>query len=118
MVIMDLVSTINHELGHMFGLFHSDLFESDLFPTYNANGLPNCMFSALEAPDSKFITGCSFTDLQRRMMHSYLSKGNVYQAYQAVGFEGSDYMTATASVNNLHYSPEYMRRLSKILNTQ
>ena len=118
LAVMNFVSTINHELGHMFGLFHPDYFESDLFPSYNANGLPNCMFSALEAPDSKFITGCSFTDLQRRIMHSYLSKGKVYQARMAVGFDTLKYMTATASVNNLHYSLEYLRMVSTILGTQ
>lgn len=80
-----------HELGHIFGLFHSHTFSDDPIADYLDEKVPNCMSYKWEVDSHKYPLGCGFVGWQKKMIHSYLSKGNVYEGWKLVNYNYPDY---------------------------
>lgn len=96
-----IASKLAHEIGHLFGLYHPTAFSND--PIGECGFLPNCMVSQFDKVINSGELCCTFSQLQQRMMHSYLSKGKVYKAFEAVGFNLWDYVFLTGFVNGYHF---------------
>ena len=102
-----------HELGHLFGLAHSTYFVDDHIPNL-VDDQPNCMKAIRTYSDP--TQGCTITELQRRIMHSFVSKGQVYQAHQAVEFSPFKYNLLVGDVNRFTFSEEASNEVRRILN--
>ncbi len=90
-----LANLMIHELGHLLGLYHSFEFTDD--PVANqvkAMKVPNFM-----SHDIAFKTSLGFVDFQKRMIHSYLSGGKVFQQYQQVDFDPLRYLELAKRYN-------------------
>jgi hypothetical protein len=92
-----LANLFIHELGHLLGLYHYHEFTDD--PVAKApreRGRPNFMGQKIAF---KPVLGAS--EAQRRLLHSYLGKGKVYQQYQQVDFDPLRYLELV-KLHNLH----------------
>ncbi len=77
-----------HELGHLLGLYHADEFVNDPIGEYLPDGkTPNFMSQQIA---TKAELG--WVDLQKRIIHSYLGRGKVYQQYAQVDFDPLNYL--------------------------
>lgn len=96
--------TIAHEIGHLFGLYHSDQFTNDPVPDYlsTENKVPNYMIQgdANLNYSAEFPMGCGFNEFQKRIVHSYLSRGKVYQQLEAVDFNFYEYYKNIKKAND------------------
>jgi hypothetical protein len=93
-----LANLLIHELGHLMGLYHYHEFTDD--PVAKApreRGLPNFMGQKIA-----FKPSLGATEVQRRLIHSYLGQGKVYQQYQAVGFDPLRYLELVKLHNGFH----------------
>lgn len=83
-----LANLLIHELGHLFGLYHSHEFVNDPIPDLLADGRsPNFMSHYLTSPEP-----LGFTEFQQRLVHSYLSQGKVFQQHKQVDFDPVRYL--------------------------
>ena len=84
-----------HELGHLLGLYHAHEFANDPV-ALGAKGAapPNFM-----GDDIAFHGSLSFTEFQKRLIHSYLGGGKVFQQYQRVDFDPLRYLEQVKRVN-------------------
>jgi hypothetical protein len=93
-----LANLFTHELGHLLGLYHFHEFTDDpvaLAP--RDRRLPNFMGQKIA-----FKPTLGFVEVQRRLIHSYLGQGKVYQQYQAVGFDPLRYLEQVKLHNGFH----------------
>jgi len=91
-----LANLIIHELGHLFGLYHAHEFVNDPISDILPDGkTPNFMSHYLTHPG-----GLDFTDFQKRLVHSFLSGGKVYQQYRQVDFDPLRYLELIKLHNN------------------
>lgn len=89
-----------HELGHMFGLYHAHEFVNDPIPEFLPDGrTPNFMSQHLL--DAKEL---GFTDWQRRLVHSFLGGGKVFQQHRQVDFDSLRYLELL-KVHNRYLEP-------------
>jgi hypothetical protein len=90
-----LANLIIHELGHLFGLYHANEFVNDPIPETLPDGkTPDFMSQNLAQP------GLGFVDFQKRLVHSYLSRGKVFQQYTYVDFDPLRYLELLKRYNN------------------
>jgi len=83
-----LANLLIHELGHLLGLYHAHEFVNDPIPEYLADGkTPNFMSHEIAS-----ITDLGWVDFQKRLIHSYLGRGKVYQQYAQVEFDPLNYL--------------------------
>ncbi len=82
-----LANLMIHELGHLLGLYHAHEFANDQIPEFLPGRTPNFMSQKIA-----FKSRLGFVDLQKRMIHSFLSKGKVFQQYQYVEFDPLRYL--------------------------
>jgi len=82
-----LANLLCHELGHLLGLYHAGEFVNDPIPVRLPDRTPNFMSQKIA-----FKKAMGFVEFQRLLIHSYLSKGKVYQQYQAVNFDPLRYL--------------------------
>jgi len=82
-----LANLLCHELGHLLGLYHAHEFVNDPIPVRLPDKTPNFMSQKIA-----FKKTMGFVEFQRLLIHSYLSKGKVYQQYQAVNFDPLRYL--------------------------
>ncbi len=84
-----LANLLCHELGHLLGLYHAHEFANDPIPVRlpDKDKTPNFMSQKIA-----FKKTMGFVEFQRLLVHSYLSKGKVYQQYQAVNFDPLRYL--------------------------
>ena len=87
--------SICHEIGHLFGLWHSFNFTDDPVEDYvdhPKKSIPNFMSyrpsNELEDPD----LGFGFNIFQVQQMHSFLSKGAVYEEVKKENYDFSRYL--------------------------
>ncbi len=91
-----LARLIIHELGHLFGLYHAHEFANDPIPEFLPNGeTANFMSHYLGEAG-----GLGFVEFQRRLVHSYLSGGQVFLQYEHVDFDPLRYLELIKQHNN------------------
>ena len=91
-----LANVMIHELGHLFGLYHADEFVNDPVPEYLPDRrTPDFMSQHLTQPQ-----GLGFVEFQKRLVHSYLSGGKVFQQYRFVNFDPLRYLELVKTYNN------------------
>jgi hypothetical protein len=91
-----LARLIIHELGHLFGLYHAHEFVNDPIPEFLPDGETANFMSHYLAEAG----GLGFVEFQRRLVHSYLSGGKVFQQYQQVDFDPLRYLEFLKRYNN------------------
>jgi|UniRef100_A0A7V6DQY5 hypothetical protein len=90
-----LANLIIHEMGHLFGLYHANEFVNDPIPETLPDGrTPDFMSQNLAQPHLGFV------DFQKRLVHSYLSGGKVFQQYRYVDFDPLRYLELIRQYNN------------------
>jgi len=83
-----LANLMIHELGHLFGLYHASEFDNDPVPEILPDGkTPDFMSQKLIQPRD-----LGFVEFQKRVAHSYLSGGKVFQQYRYVSFDPLRYL--------------------------
>jgi hypothetical protein len=96
-----LANLMIHELGHLFGLYHSFEFTNDpVAVETKATKAPNFM-----SHDIAFKTSLGFVDFQKRQVHSYLGGGKVFQQYQQINFDPLRYLELVKSYNGYQEPP-------------
>jgi hypothetical protein len=86
---------ISHELGHLLGLYHSHEFTNDpVALSVKGAAAPNFM-----SHDIAFQGTLSFVEFQKRLIHSYLGGGKVFQQYQQVDFDPLRYLELVKRAN-------------------
>jgi len=96
-----LANLIIHELGHLFGLYHAHEFVNDPIAEFLSDGkTANFMSHYLVKPG-----GLGFVDFQKRLVHSYLSGGKVFQQYRQVDFDPLRYLELL-KLHNRYQEPE------------
>ena len=96
-----LANLMIHELGHLMGLYHSFEFTNDPVAVQDKGAkAPNFM-----SHDIAFKTSLGFVDFQKRMIHSYLSDGKVFQEYQQVNFDPLRYLELVKRYNGYQEPP-------------
>lgn len=83
-----LSNLLIHEMGHLLGLYHTHEFVNDPVAEYLPDGKTPNFMSHLIA----FKADLGWVDFQKRVIHSYLVKGKVYQQYAAVDFDPLRYL--------------------------
>ncbi len=90
-----LAHLLIHELGHLMGLYHSHEFVNDPVEDHLPDGVtPNFMSHELTSPGE-----LGFVPWQRQVIHSYLSKGRVYEQYRRVDFDLLRYLERVKEAN-------------------
>ena len=83
-----LANLLIHEMGHLLGLYHAHEFLNDPVPEYLPDGkTPNFMSHQIA-----FKTDLGWVDFQKRLVHSYLGHGKIYQQYAQVDFDPLRYL--------------------------
>jgi hypothetical protein len=91
-----LANLIIHELGHLVGLYHAHEFVNDPIPEYLPDGkTPNFMSHYLTKPG-----GLGFVDFQKRLVHSFLSGGKLFQQYRQVDYDPLRHLELLKRYNN------------------
>ena len=91
-----------HELGHLFGITHANMFEDG---PLNNSEKDHCMISGRESGENI----CSIQDANVKIMHSYLEKGRVYQAMSFVDFNPGNYYLLVGVINGYQFSTSINR---------
>jgi hypothetical protein len=90
-----LANLIIHEMGHLFGLYHANEFVNDPIPEFLPDGkTPDFMSQNLAQP------GLGFVEFQKRLVHSYLSGGKVFEQYRYADFDPLRYLELLKRYNN------------------
>jgi hypothetical protein len=93
-----LANLLIHELGHLLGLYHFHEFTNDPVATApKVRGQPNFMGQNIASKPS-----LGFVEVQRRLIHSYLSHGKVYQQYRQAHFDPLRYLELVKLYNGFH----------------
>lgn len=96
-----LANLLIHELGHLLGLYHAHEFVNDPIPVYLPDGqTPNFMSHRISL---KAAPG--WVDFQKRLVHSYLGRGKVYQQYAQVEFDPLRYLELIKRHNGYREPP-------------
>jgi hypothetical protein len=83
-----LANLLIHELGHLLGLYHAHEFVNDPLPEV----LPDLKTPNFMSHEIAFKSELGAVDFQKRLIHSYLGKGKVYQQYAQVEFDPLRYL--------------------------
>jgi hypothetical protein len=106
-----LANLLIHELGHLMGLYHSFEFTND--PV--ALGAQQARVPNFMSHDIAFKTTLGFVDFQKRLIHSYLGRGKVFQQYQQVDFDALKYLELVKRYNNFQEtSPTRLPKAGKM----
>jgi hypothetical protein len=106
-----LANLLIHELGHLMGLYHSFEFTNDpVAAQVKAEKVPNFM-----SHDIAFKATLGFVDFQKRLIHSYLGRGKVFQQYRQVDFDFLKYLDLVKRYNNFQEtSPDQLPKAGKM----
>lgn len=78
-----------HEFGHLYGLWHTDLYKNDGLGDFQ-DGLPNIMSDNNAFQDDKY--GVALSDFQKAQMRDYFLKGESYQMLKNCRFDFGKYL--------------------------
>jgi hypothetical protein len=93
-----LANLLTHELGHLLGLYHYREFTDDpVAKAPKVRGRPN--FMGLNIANKPNL---GYSEVQRRLIHSYLGQGKVFQQYRQVDFDPLRYLELVKRYNNFH----------------
>lgn len=93
-----LANLLIHELGHLLGLYHFHEFTDDPVATApRERRVPNFMGHRIA-----FKPALGFVEVQRRLIHSYLGRGKVYEQYRQVNFDPLRYLELVKLHNGFH----------------
>jgi hypothetical protein len=93
-----LANLLIHELGHLLGLYHFHEFTDDPVATApRERRVPNFMGHRIA-----FKPVLGFVEVQRKLIHSYLGRGKVYQQYRQVDFDPLRYLELVKLHNGFH----------------
>jgi hypothetical protein len=95
-----LANLLIHEVGHLLGLYHAHEFSNHPIPEYLPDKTPNFMGN-----DIVFKSKLGFVEFQKLLVHSYLSRGKVYQEYQYVNFDPLRYLELVKRHNGYREVP-------------
>jgi hypothetical protein len=96
-----LANLLIHELGHLMGLYHSFEFTNDpVAIQVKGSQAPNFM-----SHDIACQATLGFVDFQKRLIHSYLGRGKVFQQYRQVDFDALRYLELLKRHNNFQETP-------------
>ncbi len=96
-----LANLLIHELGHLLGLYHSFEFTNDpVALEAKATKTPNFM-----SHDIAFKNSLGFVDFQKRLIHSYLGGGRVFEQYRQADFDALKYLELLKRYNNFQEPP-------------
>jgi len=95
-----LANLLIHELGHLLGLYHAHEFVNDPIPAYLPGKIPNFMSQEIVSR-----TELGWVDYQKRLIHSFLGRGKVYQQYLRVDFDPLCYLELIKKHNNYREPP-------------
>jgi hypothetical protein len=105
-----LANLLTHELGHLLGLYHFHEFTDDPVATApRERRVPNFMSQKIA-----FKPTLGFVEVQRRLIHSYLGRGKVYQQYRQVDFDPLRYLEMVKLHNGFH---EPLPKVAKMART-
>lgn len=101
-----LAETATHELGHLLGNLDSQDYFNDILPiiiTENGKQKISMMTgcSMDEFDRLKDLPTAHFNNIETKIMQNYLEKGIIFEQYQSVGFNGTEYFKAVGKFNNL-----------------
>ncbi|OGP72428.1 MAG: hypothetical protein A2Y80_02900 [Deltaproteobacteria bacterium RBG_13_58_19] len=83
-----LANLLIHELGHLLGLYHAHEFINDPIGEFLPDGkTPNFMSHNIACKGEM-----GFVEWQKRLVHSYLGHGKVFQQYRQVDFDPLEYL--------------------------
>jgi hypothetical protein len=90
-----LANLLIHELGHLLGLYHAHEFLNDPIPEILPDGkTPDFMSHRIA-----FKSNLGWVEFQKRLIHSYLGRGKVYQQYAQVNFDPMRYLELVKKYN-------------------
>ncbi|MGB8991417.1 MAG: hypothetical protein WCD80_05130 [Desulfobaccales bacterium] len=96
-----LANLLIHELGHLMGLYHSFEFTNDpVALQVKGSQAPNFM-----SHDIAFKTSLGFVDFQKRLVHSYLGGGKVFEQYRQADFDALKYLELIKRYNGFKEAP-------------
>ncbi|MEW6388626.1 MAG: hypothetical protein AB1491_14015 [Thermodesulfobacteriota bacterium] len=91
-----LANLLIHELGHLLGLYHAHEFTNDPIEEFLPDGkTPNFMSHNIACKGEM-----GFVEIQKRLVHSYLGQGKVFQQYRQVDFDPLAYLEMIKLHNN------------------
>jgi hypothetical protein len=96
-----LANLMIHELGHLLGLYHSFEFANDPV-AIEANAAKTSNFMS---HDIAFKSALGFVDFQKRLVHSYLGGGRVFEQYQQADFDALKYLDLVKRYNGFQEAP-------------
>ncbi len=103
-----LANLLIHELGHLLGLYHAHEFVNHPIPEYLPDKTPNFMSHQIACKGE-----LGFVDFQKRLVHSYLGRGKVFQEYQYVNFDPLRYLELVKRHNGYR---EQLPKVAKMAN--
>ncbi len=98
-VLRSNASHICHEMLHCIGLFHPNATEPRIVEDHR-DEIPNIMTHLNAKFSDNYPVGYTMTELQIKLLHSYIAGNNTYIAFIAVNRELSSFLLSIAKANN------------------